>query len=541
MGSGRVETSWQDLVQGLGRFIFDTIRIPNTVYNPQSNSVHPLWHTGAVENQQTISNKLNHNLSIPLARLPVEILIIIFEHCIKNDSSGHAFSKIAMPWVLSQVCSQWRSICLYNPSLWVIVRVKTRLLEKISRYSQSLCMLHTWLERSRPLPISCLVKFDPAKPLTFHLHLLDLFIRESQRWLIVDFSLGSQAELYYRLSSVGPYLPFLHSSRFTAKLDDARRRLSGNPRTHTWHAPRLRQALFTVRRSRSSQLPIMEIVPSGTQLEKISFVTNTPTYFLNNTPNLPLEHLRYCHLDITNKAAIPSTVALRFTAPNLQHLSLLGHVQSVLMILDNLILPALRYLIIDFRNRRSLGTESDRVLSALGDLQARSRCQLYHLSSPFLLFSSPDAPIFAKRFGPVIELRLLFSIQGDNKTAFNHFTHAEIFNHVTTLHIVLCEHPQDEPTLELFAKVVDMVEYRQAYPSQSHLERLSFDSIRSSEKDGIPVHVQPVQRILELARANGVLLLGREVNGKWFSSYINGHWRCLDFDRAVQQWSEYCD
>ncbi|KAK7042902.1 hypothetical protein VNI00_008637 [Paramarasmius palmivorus] len=475
-----------------------------------------------------------HNLTIPLARLPMEIIIIIFKHCIGIDSSGHAFSKHAMPWVLSQVSSQWRSICLCTPSLWVIARVNTHFLDNSFCHDHSLNMLRAWLERSRPLPVSCIGHFDQEKPLSFHLQVLDMFIQESRRWSMVVFDLGTQAELYYRLSSVHPHLPLLHFCDIAVKPPDMP--ASGNPQTHIWHTPRLKCARILINRpSRRT----MEIIPSSTRLEELAFRKESPTDFFILAPTITFEHLRYCHLNIVQESqAVQNT--RRCVIPRLQYFDLFGHAHSVLVTLDSLILPSIRYLDVDFRHRRSLGALSGRVLLALGGLQARSGCHIYRLTAPFSLFSCPNTPTLTKRFGPVYELRILLSPieKMSNKLAFHHFTHAgselEIFEQVTTLHVLLREDEKDEATVKLLSRVVDMLESRLSSPRRS-LERLSFDS---SAKDGLPVHIEPVDRILKLAQASGVVLLGSAVDGKWVSIYTRVCWSLLDYDRAFYRWNQ---
>ncbi|KAK7027252.1 hypothetical protein VNI00_015341 [Paramarasmius palmivorus] len=399
-------------------------------------------------------------------------------------------------------------------------------------------MLRAWLERSRPHPISCFARFDPEKPLSFHSQVLDLFIRESRRWLIMDLGLGSQAELYHQLFSIDPQLPLLHFSRIAAELRDTPP--LRNPQMHVWHTPRLKHAQFPID---GPPQRIVQIIPSSAQLERVSFRKETPADFFDLAPTLTFEHLRCCHLDIFQE---PSAVhnTLGCVIPRLQYFELLGHVQSVVVILDNLILPSLRYLDVDFRRCGSLGASSDRVLSAIGDLQARSHCHIYRLSAPLSLFSSPDTSTLTKRFGPVYELRILLSPRERmyNESAFNQFmqvgSEMTIFDQVTTFHALVREDDKDTATAKLLSKVVDMLECRLS--SSRSLQRLSFDS---SDKDGLPVQTEAIERMFKLAQASGVVLLGSVVDGKWISIYTESYWSLVDYDQALYRWnhSGRCD
>ncbi|KAK7042901.1 hypothetical protein VNI00_008636 [Paramarasmius palmivorus] len=554
-----------------------------------------VWHRGAARNQHTISNwdmqrnidntttrqlkntrtlqkpaqisNRNHNRIIPLARLPVEVIITIFEHCIGIDSSGHAFSKHAMPWVLSQVCSQWRSICLCTPSLWVIARVNTHLLDKSSCHDHSLNMLRAWLERSRPLPVSCIGRFDQEKPLSFHLQVLDLFIQESRRWSMVVFDLGTQAELYYRLSSVHPYLPLLHfcdiAVQFCGGDVDEPPMAIGNrnplPSRCIWCTPRLRHFRFAI--PGPEMLPPsfnMEIIPSSsTRLDGIILCKETPADFFDiiaPTGSLGFENLRSCRLSIVQRFPELEIIQslTRTTLPRLQHLNLYGHISNLLLILDNLNLPSLLYLDIEYGYLLGLDpTLADRVLLAIGDLQARSRCHIKRLSAPFSLFGSPGTgtPTLVNGFGPVYELRVFINTEEEeyNQLAFERFSRRvgemgmEMFDQVTTLHVLLCQDFSDDAAVNSFSSVVDMVESRLSCPLR-RLERISFDSISDeSEKlgngGGWFVDIEPVDRILKLAQVNGIVLLGNVVDGEWVSMYNRYFWSLIDFEKDLYRWN----
>ncbi|KAK7042900.1 hypothetical protein VNI00_008635 [Paramarasmius palmivorus] len=421
-------------------------------------------------------------------------------------------------------------------------------------------MLRTWLERSRPLPVSCFARFDPEKPLSFHLQVLDMFIQESRRWFMVAFDLISQPELYYRLSSVHPHLPLLHFCDIAVQLcgggGDTPPPAVENPLPvirYIWHTPRLQHFRLCTPDLRLPQRFIMEIIPSSsTRLEEIHLCQETPADFFAIAPGLTFNNLRSCHLTIIQRSQIIHNLNMNTLCliPRLQHLDLSARIPNIIVILENLILPSLLYLDIEFGYLvGGFPTLSNRVLVALGELQARSHCHIKRLSAPLSLFASPDTPTLVNKFGPVYELRVLLNTKEKmyNQLAFERFTQRlgsgpGIFDKVTTLHVSLYEDLQDDATLELFSSVVDMLESRLSCPLR-RLERISFDSASGKSKNGWSVEFEPVDRILKLAQANGIVLLGNVVAGEWVSMYDSYFWSLMDFERELYRWnrSGRCD
>ncbi|ESK80835.1 hypothetical protein Moror_4306 [Moniliophthora roreri MCA 2997] len=469
------------------------------------------------------------NLSVPLVRMPEELLAMVFEYCVRADTSGHAFSKYAMPWVLTQTCRRWRTIALCTPSLWSIVRVNTKLMSTLPYHDSSLDMLRTWLERSQKLPIYCLAIFAETSPLSFNTRILDLLISHSTRWLSVDLTFGTQSELYFQLSTVDPYLPLLHSSRLNVTILDTAENI-GRASVH-WNTPNLTEAVFLVTSDSPDHTP--DMVPSWSQLEEFAWIANTPKAFMDIAPAFAL--LRYCHLNISRDTVMNGMQ--RCTLPNLRHFDVFGPFRSVLAILNCLSLPALHDLDMDFHE--SIGTAADHLLTSLGRLQARSRCHLRHISAPFPLFSSPNAPSLVEKFGPVVELRILLSTEEDNQQAIDNFRNTNIFRQLTMLHLLFREQPDSESTL--FSEVVSVVEARRSSKAGvSALENLSLDLIRSSTStdDHISAHLPPFQRLLQLEQG-GLLLLGAVVGHKWCSIYGDAHWNSGDFQRAARRWARF--
>ncbi|KAI5827628.1 hypothetical protein K523DRAFT_339776 [Schizophyllum commune Tattone D] len=97
-----------------------------------------------------------------LQRLPIELCIRIFELCVSADAEqlyNFFFDDTTKaPWVLSQVCSRWRTIVHESPSLWSVVRVSTDLVGGSQQPLEDIVgLLSLYLKRSKLLPISLLV------------------------------------------------------------------------------------------------------------------------------------------------------------------------------------------------------------------------------------------------------------------------------------------------------------------------------------------------------------------------------------------------
>ena len=100
-------------------------------------------------------------LKLPL-RLPIELCIRIFEFCVSADAEqlwNFFFDDTTKaPWVLSQVCSRWRTIVHESPNLWSVVRVSTDLIEDSRQPLEAATeLLSHYLMRSKLMPISLLV------------------------------------------------------------------------------------------------------------------------------------------------------------------------------------------------------------------------------------------------------------------------------------------------------------------------------------------------------------------------------------------------
>ncbi|ESK81514.1 hypothetical protein Moror_15675 [Moniliophthora roreri MCA 2997] len=474
--------------------------------------------------------KSYQNLSIPIVRMPSELLALVFEYCVQADTGGHALSHHATAWVLGQTCQRWRTVALSTPSLWRIIRVNTRILNRCDCHTNHLTMLRTWLERSRQIPISCLAILDDQEKSEINANILDLLITHSNRWYAVDFTFGRQGSLYERFSAMEGSLPVLRACRLKVTINAESERLGGR-RWSVWDAPNLKEATFYVVSDRDHILH--EIIPQWTQLEELAWMLNTPIPFLDVASSFT--NLRYCYIDISTDVDIPTTQ--RCVLPCLRHLDVAGPFYSVLGIINRLSLPSLQDLDLDFDEH--IGGVADHLLLSLGRLQARSSCHLRHLSAPFPMFSSPNASLLVEKIGTVDDLRVLLSTEEDNKPAIDNFIGGRVFRGLRTLHLLFREPPDEDPTL--FSRAVDMVQSRRTlHPGVSRLEKLSLDFVRSpfSADERISTRLQPFQKLKELQR-DGLILLGRAVDNKWHSIYGDAHWNAGDFRRAARRWARF--
>lgn len=114
------------------------------------------------------------NQAAPFFKLPIELIISIFEICICNASSRHSGIRSPFEIVASQVCSRWRDIILHLPHFWntIDLRIRGSDLQK----ARILRRLSLYLSRSTPVLLDI---FIVADLLDTALHLL---IPHASRW-----------------------------------------------------------------------------------------------------------------------------------------------------------------------------------------------------------------------------------------------------------------------------------------------------------------------------------------------------------------------
>ncbi|KAF7375560.1 F-box domain-containing protein [Mycena sanguinolenta] len=133
----------------------------------------------------------------PVLSLPVETTAEIFRHCIPAQSNLGKSSTEA-PWVLAQICRQWRQIALNTPYLWQSFLFRDG--------EASMELLHLWLSRSGGLPLKLnLTSIDPFGVES----LIETSLLHCHRWQDVKFRLPNGSFSGLDLRDVS--LPLLQS------------------------------------------------------------------------------------------------------------------------------------------------------------------------------------------------------------------------------------------------------------------------------------------------------------------------------------------
>lgn len=117
---------------------------------------------------KTIVQELEALMS-PVRRMPTDIMAKVFEHCIGDQATPRADSRIA-PLLLGQVCRSWRYLLFSLPCLWSTLQLDlpsgTKDWEALVQ-SKSLSM-HVWLSRSKALPISLFLNHAKGSLIPWH-------------------------------------------------------------------------------------------------------------------------------------------------------------------------------------------------------------------------------------------------------------------------------------------------------------------------------------------------------------------------------------
>lgn len=127
----------------------------------------------------------------PVLTLPNEIVSEIFIKALPEepyrsppDDASPSPSGPSCPLLLGQVCRRWRQIALSTPSLWTALDLS--LDDKLTNHKNQLCLLQTWLERSRACPLTISIYWDGSSPVGTH-EFIEVLVPHSQRWEHMDF------------------------------------------------------------------------------------------------------------------------------------------------------------------------------------------------------------------------------------------------------------------------------------------------------------------------------------------------------------------
>ncbi|KAJ7057654.1 hypothetical protein C8F01DRAFT_1150575 [Mycena amicta] len=120
--------------------------------------------------QQRWRNQLLASLVAPIRRLPVEILLLIFEECVRSDRARPNYftgNATLAPFVLQQVCSLWRTLVNRTPPLW------NNLVLRPQETRGIMGQLYYFLDRSAQLPVHLTI--SPASGSSIAAHIPSTF------------------------------------------------------------------------------------------------------------------------------------------------------------------------------------------------------------------------------------------------------------------------------------------------------------------------------------------------------------------------------
>ena len=149
----------------------------------------------------------------PVRRLSVDVLSVIFSHCLATRRNP-IMSPSEAPILLTQICRDWRSIALSIPRLWSKLYIRTTLYPETLPYVSKLDgerrmearteEVQKWLRLSAACPLAISLMPVPAGEPVSHPPLLDAIIESSQRWQQLELGFFSQSDVLTRLLSLTP-------------------------------------------------------------------------------------------------------------------------------------------------------------------------------------------------------------------------------------------------------------------------------------------------------------------------------------------------
>ncbi|TFK40322.1 hypothetical protein BDQ12DRAFT_680744 [Crucibulum laeve] len=270
--------------------------------------------------------------SAPIARLPYELLVEIFIHCLPK----HPFiipSRVQAPLVLTQICREWRTIALSTPTLWSSLHINYH------DRSKDIPSTILWLSRSgdRPLSISLSIDFNEQR----HQGILDVLSAHSHRWQHVRFDFRHLlCPRKYHLTRAAHRTPQLRTFEFHAQ-DISNTNIT--PITKLLNAaPGLREVSWVDDLADTDtmlELPLSRLTRLSLAMDR-----GTLDYLelLDQCSNL--EHIRITRPCVDALPPRPPLLLSKLTSLNISH-DLTG-------ILDHLVLPALKHVRIHAEHER---------------------------------------------------------------------------------------------------------------------------------------------------------------------------------------------
>ncbi|KAJ7081822.1 hypothetical protein B0H15DRAFT_446969 [Mycena belliarum] len=320
--------------------------------------------------------------SIPVRKLPNEILAEVFFHC------GDPRSGDLENWAMSQVCWRWRTVALSTPRRWTNIAIHpwSRIYTSDRRL---LLLLSLQIERSGPLPLILRYEGHMQFPRDTRRSILDLFLSAAHRWQ--DVSLDMTYANFQRLSDFTGGFPSL------TRLAILNGENLGIPIGSVFsNCPRL----HCVQLLSFPRLDMLELPWAQLNTCTLEVSAHDVSRILQKTPGIETIFLRRGR-QLTDVAMLTPSCSLQ----SLKSLSMISYDDSE-TILAILTAPALRRLII-------VGN-SGRTTPLVGFLD-RSRCFLTHLA---LSYTLTDADAVLMVLGSLPELTHLAIREADADVSY---------------------------------------------------------------------------------------------------------------------------
>ena len=157
-----------------------------------------------LERESLCKFTIEHNAFLaPIRRLPMEILIKIFMHCM--DYSRSTSNPQLAPSLISRVCKGWRQVALSTQELWSSITV--------THYQPSSAKVKLWISRASSAPLS--IRLYPINPQTLREAKIEpviaVLVQHCDRWRHLDLRIGDT--MVSCLSPIKHHLPWLESLR----------------------------------------------------------------------------------------------------------------------------------------------------------------------------------------------------------------------------------------------------------------------------------------------------------------------------------------
>ncbi|KAJ7216901.1 hypothetical protein C8J57DRAFT_1395958 [Mycena rebaudengoi] len=106
--------------------------------------------------REDLQSRLN-DYTYPILTLPVEITSEIFIHTLPVYPARPPLTGTRSPTLLSQICRRWRDIAFGTPRLWRAIQLD---ITRETHLEKQLCVLTTWLSRSKDFPLSISLDYE---------------------------------------------------------------------------------------------------------------------------------------------------------------------------------------------------------------------------------------------------------------------------------------------------------------------------------------------------------------------------------------------